>query len=50
MSPWGLISITYSVHIHGILYLMMDYNTYDWWRVSRPASADALQVSLQFYY
>ena len=50
MSPWGLFPISYSIHLHGTLYLMMDYYSYDWWRVSRPASADALQVSLQFYY
>ena len=50
MSPWGLFHTSYSVHLHGTLYLMTDYYVYDWWRVSRPASADALQVSLQFYY
>ena len=50
MSPWGLLFTSYSVCLHGILYPMTDYYVYDWWRVSKPASADALQVSLRFYY
>ena len=50
MSPWGLFLTSYSVCLHGALYPMMDYHIYDWWRVSRPASADPLQVSLLFYY
>ena len=50
MSPWGLLSTPYSVHLHGTLYPMTDYCTYDWWRVSMPVSADALQASLRFYY
>ena len=50
MSPWGLLFTSYSVCLHGILYPMMDCYAYDWWRVSRPASADALQVYLRFYY
>ena len=50
MSPWGLFPTSYSVCLHGTLYPMMNYYIYDWWKVSRPASADALQVSLHFYY
>ena len=50
MSPWGLFTTSYSVHLHGTLYPMTDYRIYDWRRMSRPASADALQVSLWFYY
>ena len=30
MSPWGLFSISYSIHLHGTLYPMMDYYIYDW--------------------
>ena len=48
MSPWGLFTTSYSVCLHGALYLMMDYYVYSWWRASKPASADVLQVSLQF--
>ena len=50
MSPWGLFTTSYFVHLHGALYLMTDYYVGDWWRAQRPASADALQVSLQFHY
>ena len=50
MSPWGLFHTYYSIHLHGTLYPMMDYYAYDWRRVLRPASADALQASLRFYY
>ena len=50
MSPWGLLFTPYSICVHGTLYPMTDYCTYNWWRVSTPASADALQASLQFYY
>ena len=46
MSPWGLFPTAYPVCLHGTLYPMMDYYVYDWWRASRPASADALQASL----
>ena len=46
MSPWGLLFTPYSICLHGALYPMMNYCTYDWWRVLMPASADALQVSL----
>ena len=50
MSPWGLLFTPYSVCLHGTLYPMTDYCIYDWWRVPMPASADALQASLRFYY
>ena len=46
MSPWGLFTTSYSICLHGALYLMMDYYVYDWRRVLKPASADALRVSL----
>ena len=36
--------------LHGISYPMMDYHIYDWRRVLKPASADALWVSLRFHY
>ena len=50
MSPWGLFTTSYSLHLHGALYLMTDYYVYDWRRVLKPASADALWVSLRFHY
>ena len=50
MSPWGLFHTSYSVGLHGTSYPMMDNYVYDWRRVLQPASADALQVSLQFHY
>ena len=50
MSPWGLIYVSYSVCLHGTLYPMTDYYVYDWRREIQPASADALQDSLRFYY
>ena len=50
MSPWGLFHVSYSVCSHGTSYPMMDYYVYDWRREIRPASADALQDSLRFYY
>ena len=30
MSPWGLLPTSYSVCLHGALYLMMDYYVYNW--------------------
>ena len=45
MSPWGQFHTSYSVRLHGTLYPMTDYYAYDWRRVLRPASADALQAS-----
>ena len=50
MSPWRLFTTSYFVCLHGALYPMTDYYVYNWRRASRPASADALQVSLRFYY
>ena len=50
MSPWGLFTTSYSVCLHGILYPMTDCYVYDWRRALKPASADALRVSLWFYY
>ena len=32
MSPRGLFHTSYSICLHGILYPMMDYYVYDWWR------------------
>ena len=50
MSPWKLFHTSHSVCLHGTLYPMTDYYIYDWRRVLGPASADALQASLRFYY
>ena len=50
MSPWGLFRTSYFVCLQGTSYPMTDYYVYNWRRVLRPASADALQASLRFYY